>query len=88
MTPKERQGHRRRTGWRVMEPRDVGQPRSICTIICSDDESCICAVLHVLHVFSVHLSPSGNGTSLWVNLQPLGSVPQNPIPEGTSCGLE
>lgn len=88
MTPKERQRHRRQPGWRVMEPRDVDRPRSVCTVICSDDESCIRAVLHILHVFSVHLSPGGNGTSLRVNLQPLGSVPQNPIPEGTSCDLE
>lgn len=61
-------------------------PHGVHTIICGDDESYICAVLHMLSVFSVHLSACENGTSLWVNLQPVGSVPPNPIPEGTSSG--
>lgn len=51
------------------------------TIVGGYNEGCVCAVLHVLRVLSVQLSPSGNGTSVWINLQPVGCVPPDPIPE-------
>lgn len=51
------------------------------TIVSSYNEGCVRAVLHVINVLSVHLSPGGNGTGVRVNLQPVGSIPPNPIPE-------
>ena len=51
------------------------------TIVNSYNEGLVCAVLHMLRVLSVQLSPSENGTRFWINLQPTGSIPPNPIPE-------
>lgn len=50
------------------------------TVVYSYNEGRVCVVLHVLRVLSVHLSPSGNGTGIRINLQPVGSIPPNPIP--------
>lgn len=59
--------------------------KDVLTIVRGYDEGRVRAVLHMVVVLSVHLSPSGNGTSVRINLQPIGSVPPNPIPEKTKA---
>lgn len=51
-----------RSGWR--------------TIVSGYNEGRVCAVLHMLKVLSVQLCPSGNGTGVRINLQPVGSILQ------------
>lgn len=75
MLPKEGWGARKRAR-RGSKAREGG-----LTIVNSYNEGRVCVVLHVLQVLSVHLSPSGNGTGVRINLQPVGSIPPNPIPE-------
>lgn len=59
--------------------------RGILTIVSGYNEGRVRAVLHMLDILSVQLSPSGNGTCVWINLQPVGSVPPNPIPGKTQA---
>lgn len=69
-------GQGRELGEAAKPDRKVG-----LTIVSGYNEGCVCAVLHVIKVLSVHLSPGGNGTGVRINLQPVGSIPPNPIPE-------
>jgi len=59
--------------------------RGILTIVSGYNEGRVRAVLHMIDILSVQLSPSGNGTRFWINLQPVGSVPPNPIPGKTQA---
>ena len=69
-------------GWEASYVRQQRlEGKGVLTVVGSYDEGRVRAIFHVLKVLSVHLGPSGNGTSVWINLQPVGSVPPNPIPE-------
>lgn len=60
--------------------KQMANAKGTLTVVRGYNEGRVRAVLHVLQVLSVQLSLSGNGTSVRINLQPVGSIPPNPIP--------